>query len=178
MILCKKQYAAAIDKAVFPGIQGGPHNNSTAAMAVAFKEAAAPSFVEYASQVVENAKALAESLIQNGFELITGGTENHLLLVDLSNKSITGKPAARALDAAGLVVNYNSIPFDPRKPNDPSGIRLGTSAVTSRGFKSREMFQVGEWINAVISEPENERLIGEIAADVASFCRDFPPPGI
>jgi glycine hydroxymethyltransferase len=178
MILCKKQYAAAIDKAVFPGIQGGPHNNSTAAMAVAFKEAAAPSFVEYASQVVENAKALADSLIQNGFELITGGTENHLLLVDLSNKSITGKPAARALDAAGLVVNYNSIPFDPRKPNDPSGIRLGTSAVTSRGFKSREMFQVGEWINAVISEPENERLIGEIAADVASFCRDFPPPGI
>ena len=178
MILCKKQYAAAIDKAVFPGIQGGPHNNSTAAMAVAFKEAAAPSFVEYASQVVENAKALAESLIQNGFELITGGTENHLLLVDLSNKRITGKPAARALDAAGLVVNYNSIPFDPRKPNDPSGIRLGTSAVTSRGFKSREMFQVGEWINAVISEPENERLIGEIAADVASFCRDFPPPGI
>lgn len=178
MILCKKQYAAAIDKAVFPGIQGGPHNNSTAAMAVAFKEAAAPSFVEYASQVVENAKALAESLIQNGFELITGGTENHLLLVDLSNKRITGKPAARALDAAGLVVNYNSIPFDPRKPNDPSGIRLGTSAVTSRGFKSREMFQVGEWINAVVSEPENERLIGEIAADVASFCRDFPPPGI
>jgi glycine hydroxymethyltransferase len=178
MILCKKQYAAAIDKAVFPGIQGGPHNNSTAAMAVAFKEAAAPSFVEYASQVVENAKTLADSLIQNGFELITGGTENHLLLVDLSNKSITGKPAARALDAAGLVVNYNSIPFDPRKPNDPSGIRLGTSAVTSRGFKSREMFQVGEWINAVISEPENERLIGEIAADVASFCRDFPPPGI
>lgn len=178
MILCKKQYAAAIDKAVFPGIQGGPHNNSTAAMAVAFKEAAAPSFVEYASQVVENAKTLADSLIQNGFELITGGTENHLLLVDLSNKSITGKPAARALDAAGLVVNYNSIPFDPRKPNDPSGIRLGTSAVTSRGFKSREMFQVGEWINAVVSEPENERLIGEIAADVASFCRDFPPPGI
>jgi glycine hydroxymethyltransferase len=178
MILCKKQYAAAIDKAVFPGIQGGPHNNSTAAMAVAFKEAAAPSFVEYASQVVENAKTLADSLIQNGFELITGGTENHLLLVDLSNKRITGKPAARALDAAGLVVNYNSIPFDPRKPNDPSGIRLGTSAVTSRGFKSREMFQVGEWINAVISEPENERLIGEIAADVASFCRDFPPPGI
>ena len=178
MILCKKQYAAAIDKAVFPGIQGGPHNNSTAAMAVAFKEAAAPSFVEYASQVVENAKTLADSLIQNGFELITGGTENHLLLVDLSNKSITGKPAARALDAAGLVVNYNSIPFDSRKPNDPSGIRLGTSAVTSRGFKSREMFQVGEWINAVISEPENERLIGEIAADVASFCRDYPPPGI
>lgn len=178
IILCKQQYAAAIDKAVFPGIQGGPHNNATAAMAVAFKEAASPAFAEYASQVVENAQALAESLSGKGFELITGGTENHLLLVDLSNKNITGKPAARALDAAGLVVNYNSVPFDPRKPNDPSGIRLGTSAVTTRGFKSREMFQVGEWINAVISEPENERLIGEIAADIASFCRDFPPPGI
>jgi glycine hydroxymethyltransferase len=177
IILCKQQYAAAIDKAVFPGIQGGPHNNATAAMAVAFKEAATPAFAEYASQVVENAQALAESLSGKGFELITGGTENHLLLVDLSNKNITGKPAARALDAAGLVVNYNSVPFDPRKPNDPSGIRLGTSAVTTRGFKSREMFQVGEWINAVISEPENERLIGEIAADIASFCRDFPPPG-
>ncbi len=178
IILCKQQYAAAIDKAVFPGIQGGPHNNATAAMAVAFKEAATPAFAEYASQVVENAQALAESLSGKGFELITGGTENHLLLVDLSNKNITGKPAARALDAAGLVVNYNSVPFDPRKPNDPSGIRLGTSAVTTRGFKSREMLQVGEWINAVISEPENERLIGEIAADIASFCRDFPPPGI
>ena len=178
IIMCKQEFASVIDKAVFPGIQGGPHNNTTAAMAVAFKEAATEEFKDYASQVVVNAGTLAETLVERGFDLITGGTENHLLLVDLTNKDITGKVGARALDRAGLVVNYNAVPFDPRKTTDPSGIRLGTSAVTSRGFKEKEMFQVGEWINAVVSEPENEKLITEIADDIASFCRDFPPPGI
>lgn len=178
IIMCRQEYATAIDKAVFPGIQGGPHNNTTAAMAVAFKEALRPEFREYAEQVVVNGTALAETLLKWDFDLVTGGTENHLLLVDLTGKEITGKVAAKALDNAGLVLNSNAVPFDKRKPFDPSGIRLGTAAVTSRGFKEREMIQVGEWINAVVSEPENTRLIDEIAADVRSFCKDFPPPGI
>ena len=178
MILCKEKYAAAIDKAVFPGMQGGPHNHTTAAMAVAFKEAGNEDFKDYVRQVVENGRTLAESMIANGFNLITGGTDNHLLLVDVTSKNVGGKPAAKALDQAGIVVNYNAIPFDPRKPGSPSGIRLGTAAVTSRGFKRKEMVQVGEWINAVISEPENHHLIAEIAADIASFCKDYPPPGI
>ena len=178
MILCKEKYAAAIDKAVFPGMQGGPHNHTTAAMAVAFKEADNEDFKDYARQVVENGRTLAESMMANGFNLITGGTDNHLLLVDVTSKNVGGKPAAKALDQAGIVVNYNVIPFDPRKPGSPSGIRLGTAAVTSRGFKRKEMVQVGEWINAVISEPENHHLIAEIAADIASFCKDYPPPGI
>ncbi len=178
MIMCRQQYGAAIDKAVFPGIQGGPHNHTTAAMAVAFKEAQSNDFKEYAGQIVKNASVLADTLQKWNFNLVTGGTENHLLLVDLSNKGVTGKMAAKALDSAGLVVNYNSVPFDARKPFDPSGIRMGTSAVTSRGFKEREMVQVGEWLNAVVSEPENIRLIGEIAGDVASFCKEFPAPGI
>ncbi len=178
MIMCRQQYGAAIDKAVFPGIQGGPHNHTTAAMAVAFKEAQSDDFKEYAGQIVKNASVLADTLQKWNFNLVTGGTENHLLLVDLNNKGVTGKTAAKALDSAGLVVNYNSVPFDTRKPFDPSGIRMGTSAVTSRGFKEREMIQVGEWLNAVVSEPENIRLIGEIAGDVASFCKDFPAPGI
>ena len=178
MILCREKYAAAIDKAVFPGMQGGPHNHTTAAMAVAFKEADNEDFKDYARQVVENGRTLAESMMANGFNLITGGTDNHLLLVDVTSKNVGGKPAAKALDQAGIVVNYNAIPFDPRKPGSPSGIRLGTAAVTSRGFRRKEMVQVGEWINAVISEPENNHLIAEIAADIASFCKDYPPPGI
>lgn len=178
MILCKERYAAAIDKAVFPGMQGGPHNHTTAAMAVAFKEASSDEFKAYARQVVENGHVLAGTLTDHGFTLITGGTENHLLLIDLTNKEIGGKPAAQVLDRAGMVVNYNAVPFDPNKPNNPSGIRIGTAAVTSRGFGEKEMRQVGEWINAVISEPENERLIEEISDDITAFCKAYPPPGI
>ncbi len=178
MIMCRQQYSTAIDKAVFPGIQGGPHNHTTAAMAIAFKEAQSDAFKSYARQIVTNAVALADTLKSKNFDLVTGGTENHLLLVNLTSKNVTGKTAAKALDAAGLVLNYNSVPFDSRKPFDPSGIRMGTSAVTSRGFREREMTQVGEWMNAVISEPENARLIEEIARDVAIFCKEFPIPGI
>lgn len=178
IIMCKHEFAARIDKAVFPGMQGGPHNNTTAAMAVAFKEAATPEFKEYAAQVVENANVLADVLVGHGFNLITGGSDNHLLLIDLNNKGVTGKVAAKALDAAGLVVNYNAVPFDPRKPNDPSGIRLGTAAVTSRGFKADEMRQVGEWLSAVVSAVDDAELTSRIAADVASFCRGYTPPGL
>ena len=178
MILCREEHAAGIDKAVFPGIQGGPHNNTTAAMAVAFREAETEEFRSYAHQVVDNSRALADTLIAKGFSLITGGSENHLLLIDLTNRNIGGKPAAKALDKAGLVVNYNTIPFDPRKPNSPSGIRIGTAAVTSRGFRQEQMVKVGEWIDAVIADPENDTLLSNIAEDIATYCRDFPPPGI
>lgn len=178
IIMCRQEYAAAIDKAVFPGIQGGPHNHTTAAMAIAFKEALAPEFKAYAQQVVDNAVALADTLKKWDYDLVTDGTENHLILVDLTNKGITGKQSAKALDRAGIVLNYNAVPNDTRKPFDPSGIRMGTAAVTSRGFRQTQMVQVGEWLNAVISEPENDRLITEIAEDVAAYCGDFPAPGI
>lgn len=178
MIMCKKEHAQAIDKAVFPGIQGGPHNNTTAAIAVALKEASTDSFKNYAAQIVANAKTLASTLIDKGFHLVTGGTENHLLLIDLTNKGVTGKVAAKALDAAGIVLNYNSVPFDTRKPFDPSGVRLGTSAVTSRGFNEKEMVQTGEWINAIVADPENINLQQDIAAQVATLCSKFPAPGL
>jgi glycine hydroxymethyltransferase len=178
MILCRNEHAQAIDKAVFPGIQGGPHDNTTAAIAVALKEASSPSFREYAAQVVKNAAALAEALIGQGFQLITNGTDNHLMLVDLTNKNISGKRAAKALDQAGIVLNYNSVPFDRRKPFDPSGIRLGTPALTSRGFKETEMVLVSKMITKVINDPDNVKLLAHSAAEVKELCRNFPAPGL
>lgn len=178
MILCKQEYAQAIDKAVFPGIQGGPHNSTTAAIAVALKEASTDSFKQYAAQVVANAKRLAAVLTAKGFNLVTGGTDNHLMLIDLTNKQVTGKVAAKALDAAGIVLNYNSVPFDTRKPFDPSGVRLGTAAVTSRGFSEKEMEQTGKWIDSIVSDPENTDLQRDIAKQVADLCTQFPAPGL
>ena len=178
MILCKQAHAAAIDKAVFPGLQGGPHNNTTAAIAVALKEAGAPEFKQYAAQIVNNARALASTLIERGFNLVTGGTDNHLMLIDLTNKDVTGKIAAKALDAAGIVLNYNAVPYDTRKPFDPSGIRLGSAAVTSRGFKEEQMIQTGKWIDAIISDPVNTALQAEIAEAVKKLCAGFPAPGL
>lgn len=178
MIMCKEAHAAAIDKAVFPGLQGGPHNNTTAAIAVALKEASTDEFKNYAAQIVKNAKALADTLSQKGFNLVTGGTDNHLMLIDLTNKEITGKIAAKALDAAGIVLNYNAVPYDKRKPFDPSGIRLGTAAVTSRGFKEEQMVQIGLWIDAIISDPTNTVLQTETAAAVKQLCTQYPAPGL
>jgi glycine hydroxymethyltransferase len=178
MILCRNEHAQAIDKAVFPGIQGGPHDNTTAAIAVALKEANSPAFREYAAQVIKNASALAEALIGQGFQLITNGTDNHLMLVDLTNKNISGKRAAKALDQAGIVLNYNSVPFDRRKPFDPSGIRLGTPALTSRGFKETEMVLVSEMISKVLSDPDNQKLLALTAGEVKELCRNFPAPGL
>ncbi|MDD2464530.1 MAG: serine hydroxymethyltransferase [Desulfobulbus sp.] len=178
MIMCKEEYAAAIDKAVFPGLQGGPHNNTTAAIAVALKEASTDAFKEYAAQIVKNAKALADTLIAKGFNLVTGGTDNHLMLIDLSNKEVTGKIAAKALDAAGIVLNYNAVPYDKRKPFDPSGIRLGSAAVTSRGFQEEQMVQIGLWIDAIVSDPSNTALQAETAAAVKQLCAQFPAPGL
>ena len=178
MIMCKAEHAAAIDKAVFPGTQGGPHNHTTAAIAVAMKEAGTDDFKQYAAQILRNAKALADTLISKGFNLVTGGTENHLMLIDLNNKGISGKTAAKALDNAGLVLNCNAVPFDTRKPFDPSGIRMGSAAVTSRGFKEAQMEQIGLWIDTVIQNHDDTAVQAKVAAEVKELCSAFPAPGL
>lgn len=178
MLFCKKEHAAALDKAVFPGLQGGPHNHTTAAIAVAAKEALDPSFKTYAKAVVENAKTLAQALIEKGFAVTTGGTDNHLMLIDVTSKGVAGKPAAQALDRAGIVANYNAVPFDPRKPFDPSGLRIGTPAVTSRGMGKAEMLQLADWITRVVEAPTDEGLMAKVAGEVRSLCEKFPAPGI
>ncbi|HVN88851.1 MAG TPA: serine hydroxymethyltransferase [Candidatus Binataceae bacterium] len=178
MILCRNDIAAAIDKAVFPGLQGGPHNHTTAAIGVALKEAATPEFKEYGHQVVRNAKALAAGLIERGFNLVSGGTDNHLLLIDLTNKKVIGKKGAQALDRAGIIGNYNTVPFDPRKPFSPSGIRLGTPAVTSRGMKEADMHRIAAWIEEVIAHIDDEATIARVAGEVREHCRSFPAPGV
>ncbi|WP_394847534.1 serine hydroxymethyltransferase [Pendulispora brunnea] len=178
MIFCKKEHASKIDRAVFPGLQGGPHNHTTAAIAVAAQEALQPSFKEYARAIVDNAKALAEAMTARGFSLVTGGTDNHLLLVDLTNKTIPGKVASKALDRANIVLNYNSVPFDPRKPFDPSGIRIGTPSVTSRKMGKDVMVQLAEWIDRVVSAPEDESVISKVAAEVRAVCAKYPAPGL
>lgn len=177
MILCRAAHAKAIDRAVFPGLQGGPHNHTTAAVAVTLKEAATPEFRAYAAQVVANCKALAARLLEHGFALVTGGTDNHLCLLDATSKGLAGKPLARALDRAGIVTNANSIPFDPRKPFDPSGVRLGTPSLTSRGMKEPEMARIADWIAEVAAHVEDTDRLDRIAAAVADLCKDFIPPG-
>ena len=178
MILCKKTHASAIDRAVFPGLQGGPHNHVTAGIAVAALEASQPEFTSYCQQVVANAKALGVALAARGFDLVTGGTDNHLLLIDLTNKGVPGKVAAQALDKAGIVLNYNSVPFDPRKPFDPSGLRIGTPAVTSRGMKEDVMVQLAGWIDEVVKAPADEALLARVAAEVSATCDRYPAPGL
>jgi glycine hydroxymethyltransferase len=177
MILCKQPFAAAIDKAVFPGLQGGPHDHNTAALAVALDEASRPEFKEYAHQVVANAKVLAGELMARGFQVLSGGTDNHLLLVDLTSKGVPGKVAARALDQAGLELNYNAVPFDTRKPFDPSGIRLGTPSVTTRGMGATEMKLIAGWIDRVIGKPDDETT-AQVLTEVREVTRRFPAPGI
>jgi len=177
MILCKTEHAQAIDRAVFPGLQGGPHVHTTAALAVALHEAAQPSFKDYARRVVANARVLAEELVARGFHVVSGGTDNHLILVDLTNKNIPGKVAARALDRAGIELNYNTVPYDPRKPFDPSGIRLGSPAVSSRGMGEPEMRQVAAFIDRVVASPTDETA-ERVLAEVRELTRKFPAPGI
>ena len=179
MIMSTGEHAAAVDKAVFPGLQGGPHNHTTAAIAVALREAAQPSFRAYAQQVVTNAKALADSLAARGYTLVSGGTDNHLILLDLTAQGIGGKPAARALDRAGIEVNYNPVPFDPRKPFDPSGIRIGTPALTTRGLREEHMPQVAAWMDEAVSAAlkEDEQVIERIAGEVRELLAGFPMDG-
>jgi glycine hydroxymethyltransferase len=180
MLMCKGQHAGALDKAVFPGLQGGPHNQTTAGIAVALKEASTDAFKKYAHAIVENAKALAAALVERGFDLVSGGTDNHLILVDLANKEVPGKKAAQALDKAGLVLNYNSVPFDPRKPFDPSGVRLGTPCVTSRGMGPSEMKQIAAWIDRGVTAARggDETALATIAGEVRELTGRFPAPGL
>jgi glycine hydroxymethyltransferase len=178
IVMCKAEHAKDIDRAVFPGLQGGPHNHTTAGIAVAAKEAAQPAFKTYAKLVVDNAKVLAEALAGKGFSLVTGGTDNHLILLDLTPKNVTGKIAAKALDRAGIVANYNAIPFDPRKPFDPSGLRLGTPAISSRGMGKTEMQKLADWMDRVVSAPADDALIERVAAEVREMCASFPAPGL
>jgi len=177
-ILCQSQWSSKIDNNVFPGMQGGPLMHIIAAKAVAFLEAMQPEFASYQRAVLQNAKALASDLNNLGLRLVTGGTDTHLVLVDLSNMGITGNAAEKALDAAGITVNKNAIPFDPRPPQIASGIRLGTPAVTARGFGIKEMEQVARLIVRVLSNPGNERVYDEIQHQADEMCRKFPVPGL
>ncbi|ROO58554.1 serine hydroxymethyltransferase [Micromonospora sp. Llam0] len=179
MILTTEQHAAAIDKAVFPGLQGGPHNHTTAGIAVALREADTDDFRRYAHQVVANAKALAAALVDRGFELISGGTDNHLILADLTGKGVAGKPAAQALDRAGIELNYNTVPYDPRKPFDPSGIRLGTAALTTRGLTEAQMPQVAAWLDDAVTAAvkDDSAALDRIAGEVADLLAGYPMPG-
>ncbi len=174
IIMCKEKFASQIDKAVFPGLQGGPHDHTTAAKAVAFGEALAPEFQSYARQIVKNAKTLADELLARGFRLVTNGTDNHLILVDLTNKNVTGKQAELALDKAGITVNKNAIPFDTRKPFDPSGIRIGTPSLTTRGMKESEMRHVGNLIEKAIQNWESNEKLLEVKKEVKGLCLQFP----
>lgn len=167
------ELAKKIDKSIFPGLQGGPHMNQIAALAVCLKEASKPAFKEYGKQVVKNAKALASGLMQYEFNLTTGGTDNHLLLIDLRNKGILGPEAQNRLERAGITINKNSIPFDPNPPFKPSGIRLGTPAITTRGMKEKEMKQIALWINDVISDEKN---CSRVRKEIKGFCKKFPLP--
>ncbi len=160
-----------IDRAVFPGLQGGPHDNTTAGIAIALEKAQTKEFKNYAEQIIKNAKVLSNELMKYGFNLVTNGTDNHLMLIDLRNKNITGKEAAVLLESAGIVVNYNAIPFDPNPPMNPSGIRLGTPALTARGMKEKEMKQIAEFISNVISNP---KLATKINKQVKKLCHEYP----
>ena len=183
MILSSEEYARPLDRAIFPGLQGGPHNHTTAAIAVALAEASTEAFREYAAQVVKNAQALADALLRDGFELISGGTDNHLILIDTTQgtadrPSIAGKPAAQALEKAGIVCNYNTVPFDPRKPFDPSGIRIGTPAATSCGMKEAAMSKIADWIQRALVRPDDEASLEQIRGEVTEMRGAFPAPGI
>lgn len=178
MIMCKAEHAKAIDRAVFPGLQGGPHDHTTAAIAVTLEEASRPEFREYAAQIVKNAKTLAEELLKYGFDLVTGGTDNHLILIDMTSKGVTGKQTSVALMKAGIETNCNTVPYDKRSPFDPSGIRIGTPATTSRGMKENEMKQIAAWMNEVVKNIDNEKVLGRIKQEVRKFCEGYKMPGL
>jgi glycine hydroxymethyltransferase len=175
-VLCTQEWADRVNSAVFPGVQGGPLMHVIAAKAVAFGEALQPAFGQYAAQVIGNAKALAEELQRAGFSLVSGGTDNHLMLVDVTAKGVTGKQAEHALDRAGITVNKNMIPFDPRKPLDPSGIRIGTPALTTRGMKEEHMRQIAKWIGEVLARPDEATVLERVRGGVRELCVQFPAP--
>ena len=176
ILLCKAEHAKSVDRAVFPGLQGGPHMHTMTAVAVAMAEADTPEFVAYAGQIVKNAKALAEKLLEYGFNLTSGGTDNHLILIDLRNKNIPGKKLAKALDRARIVTNYNSIPNDPAPPANPSGLRIGTPAITTRGMKEEQARQIAGFIKTVAENIDNESAIEEVGKEALLLCSQFPVP--
>jgi glycine hydroxymethyltransferase len=175
-VLCRKDWAAKINQAVFPGMQGGPLMHVIAAKAIGFGEALQPAFRAYAAQIVANARTLAHVLLEQGFRLVSGGTDNHLLLVDVASRGLSGKIAEKALDAAGITVNRNGIPFDTRPPLDPSGIRIGTPALTTRGMREPEMRRIGRWISDVLAHPEDTALQARIREEVRELGQQFPAP--
>jgi len=174
LVMCRQDFAQALNSRVFPGMQGGPLMHVIAAKAVAFQEALQPAFRDYQAQIVKNAKAVADALMKEGFRLVSGGTDNHLMLVDLTEAGVTGKDAQEVLDRAGITVNKNGIPFDTRGPMVTSGIRIGTPALTTRGMKEDEMRLIAGWIARVLRNPGNEALVAEVRADVAALCERFP----
>lgn len=178
LILCRSELARAIDAAVFPQAQGKPLMHAVAAKAVALYEAMQPEFVDYQKAILDNAQTLAAELQRLGLRLISGGTDNHLMLIDLTDKGVTGRQAEKALDAAGIVTNKNAIPFDSRPPTVTSGIRVGTPAVTTRGFGKEEMKQIAAFIVKVISNPDSPEVRNEVREEVSKMCRNFPVPGI
>lgn len=178
LVLCRKEYAKDLDRRVFPGMQGGPLMHIVAAKAVCFGEALRPEFKQYAQQVVDNARTLAEVLMAGGLRLASGGTDNHLMLCDVTAIGLSGSIAETALDAAGITVNKNMIPFDQRKPMDPSGIRIGTAALTTRGMQTDEMKRVGAWILEVLNNTDNESELARVRNEIREFAADFPVPGI
>jgi glycine hydroxymethyltransferase len=177
MLLCKVEHASNVDKAVFPGLQGGPHMHTLMAIAVAMAEADTKEFVDYAKQIVKNSKALAEKLLEHGFNLVSGGTDNHLILIDLRNKGIPGRKMAKALDRARIVTNCNSIPNDPAPPFNPSGLRLGTPAITTRGMKEEQAEQIADFINTIAENIDDEMVIERIGKEALLLCAQFPVPG-
>lgn len=177
MILCRQEYAKDVDRSIFPGIQGGPLMHVVAGKAVCFGEALKPAFKEYAARIIENAKTLADTLLSASWRLISGGTDNHLMLADVTAVGVTGAQAETVLDHCGITVNKNMIPYDPRKPMDPSGIRIGTPALTTRGMGPDEMKLIGGWIVQALKSPEDEALHAKIREDVRVLCQQFPVPG-
>lgn len=174
MILCKAEHAKAVDRAVFPGIQGGPHMNQVAALAVALYEAETEAFRRYGRQVVENAKALANALTSRGLRIVSGGTDCHLMVVDLRAMSVDGRTAAESLERAGIVCNFNAIPFDPMPPRRPSGLRLGTAAMTTRGLGIVEMERIADWIVRILASPSDASLAAKTAEEISCFLKSYP----
>jgi glycine hydroxymethyltransferase len=176
VVLSRAQYAKEIDRSVFPGLQGGPLMHIVAAKAICFGEALRPDFKAYGRQVIDNAQALAETLMAGGLWLSTGGTDNHLMVADVTTIGLTGRPAEEALGRCGITVNMNMIPYDQRKPLDPSGIRIGTPALTTRGMGTDEMRRIGGWILEVLRAPDDSKLSGRIRGEVSALCESFPVP--
>jgi glycine hydroxymethyltransferase len=176
LLLCRAAHADRVDRAVFPGLQGGPHMHTITGIAVALAEADTREFLAYARQIVANARALAASLQEHGFDLVSGGTDNHLLLIDLRNKDVSGRKLAKALDRAGIVSNYNTVPGDPAPPGNPSGLRIGTPAVTTRGMREPEMAQIAALISRVAARPSSESVLEAVAKDALMLCSRFPVP--